>query len=258
MFGKYLNQYPFGRGLYVPPGWAQWQAAYSDGPQWQMYPAVPLEAQRQRRLPLVPDGAGGLPGQRPRQSPEQLGDRPRPPAQTALLRDVHADGHALPVAGQPDPRRDAGQRPGDPEPQLQRSRRPTSRPTCVPSPRRTSRPWTDGDRRKEWEAAASIDDAIRRLGHRPAGNAVSLQQHGHDLHDRQRPYSFGEHRWQTKRCEFNECSRTPMLIRYPDAPRAARHHAPAVQRRHRGHDRRHSPAPPFLPRSGGTAGASRR
>ena len=27
--------------------------------------------------------------------------------------------------------------------------------------------------------------------------------------------AFGEHRWQNKRCEFNECSRTPMLVRYP-------------------------------------------
>jgi arylsulfatase A-like enzyme len=28
-------------------------------------------------------------------------------------------------------------------------------------------------------------------------------------------YAFGSHRWERKRCEFNECGQTPMLIRYP-------------------------------------------
>jgi arylsulfatase A-like enzyme len=28
-------------------------------------------------------------------------------------------------------------------------------------------------------------------------------------------YAFGSHRWESKRCEFNECGQTPILIRYP-------------------------------------------
>jgi arylsulfatase A-like enzyme len=30
-------------------------------------------------------------------------------------------------------------------------------------------------------------------------------------------YSFGEHRWIGKRCAYDECTRTPFYVRYPDA-----------------------------------------
>jgi arylsulfatase A-like enzyme len=74
----------------------------------------------------------------------------------------------------------------------------------------------DSARRLQWEGAASIDDAIRRLDTvlRTIGEfdntvLIFMTDNG---------YSFGEHRWLAKRCEFNECSRTPMLIRYPGLP----------------------------------------
>jgi arylsulfatase A-like enzyme len=68
-------------------------------------------------------------------------------------------------------------------------------------------------RRKQWEGAASVDDAIRRLD--SALRATGEFQNTVMIFMTDNGYSFGEHRWQTKRCEFNECSRTPMLVRYP-------------------------------------------
>ena len=77
-------------------------------------------------------------------------------------------------------------------------------------------PAMDQARRKEWEGAASVDDAIRRLD--AALQATGEFQNTIMIFMTDNGYSFGEHRWQTKRCEFNECSRTPMLIRYPTLP----------------------------------------
>lgn len=71
----------------------------------------------------------------------------------------------------------------------------------------------ENQRRKEWAGAVSIDDEILQIDNalRAAGvfhNTVMIFMSDNG-------YSFGEHRWTTKRCEYDECSRTPLLVRYP-------------------------------------------
>lgn len=80
----------------------------------------------------------------------------------------------------------------------------------------------DTHRRREWDAAISIDDTLRRLDGslRSAGVydktvVIFMTDNG---------YSFGEHRWVTKRCAYEECIRTPLLVRYPGQAAAADRH----------------------------------
>lgn len=77
-------------------------------------------------------------------------------------------------------------------------------------------------RRKEWAAAVSVDDEIVRLDNalRATGRynstvLILMTDNG---------FSFGEHRWTNKRCEYEECSHTPLLIRYPGQAGGADRH----------------------------------
>ena len=80
----------------------------------------------------------------------------------------------------------------------------------------------DKSRRRMWDASLSVDDAIARMdqtlkatGQYDKTVLVVTSDNG---------YSFGDHRWQRKRCEYNECLRVPLLVRYPgQGPRTDRH-----------------------------------
>jgi arylsulfatase A-like enzyme len=215
LFGKYLNQYPFGRGLYVPPGWSQWQAAYNAGPNWGIYnqyhwklnangrsqtylnaprdymPTVLTNrliswinskaSSRQRFFAMYTPTATHGPW---RASPTRQG--------TMADERVTAPPNFNAVA--------------DDQPTYLQLQPPLDEATMA------------AERRREWEAAASVDDTIRRIDTalRRAGvfdNTVLIFMTDNG-------YAFGSHRWERKRCEFNECGQTPMLIRYPGlAPR---------------------------------------
>lgn len=87
------------------------------------------------------------------------------------------------------------------------------KPQYIRSQPLRSRSMYENNRRKEWAAAVSVDDAVRRIDGALAANGlldrtvlIFMTDNG---------YAFGEHRWPTKRCQYNECSRTPLLVRYP-------------------------------------------
>lgn len=72
----------------------------------------------------------------------------------------------------------------------------------------------DADRRLEMAAARTVDDGIAQLD-------ASLKSAG--VYDNtivifmtDNGYALGEHRWLTKRCAYDECLRTPLLVRYPE------------------------------------------
>ena len=69
------------------------------------------------------------------------------------------------------------------------------------------------EQRKTYAAALSVDDAIARLDARLAADGllsstvvVLATDNG---------YSFGSHDWVTKRCPYEECLQTPLMVRYP-------------------------------------------
>lgn len=74
---------------------------------------------------------------------------------------------------------------------------------------------TDANRLNSWRTLRSVDDDIRKL-------MAVLKQTGKlnntvIIFMTDNGYSWGSHRWMTKQCEWEECIRTPMMIRYPRA-----------------------------------------
>ncbi len=218
LFGKYLNQYPFGRGLYVPPGWTEWQAAYSDGPQWQMYPQYhwKLNANGTSRsfLSAPADYQVNVLGNRMNTWVRSRAATGQPFFAMFTPTATHYPWRASPTR--------AGTMTNAPV-----TRSPSfniaasDQPAYLRAQPASNGPAMDTARRKQWEGAASVDDAIRRLD--STLQAAGVFENTITIFMTDNGYSFGEHRWQTKRCEFNECSRTPMLIRYPGL--AGRHDA---------------------------------
>jgi arylsulfatase A-like enzyme len=218
LFGKYLNQYPFFRGNYVPPGWNDWQVAYAAGPQWQIYP--------QYHWKLNSNGVSS--------------DHLYAPADyqvTVLANKMKAFINAKASAHQPffaefTPSATHAPWKASPTREGTLSTAPVRRnpnfnyaaanqPAYIRMQPALDGSKEDNERRKEWEGAASVDDAIRSIDNtlKTAGvfnNTVEIFMTDNG-------YSFGDHRWERKRCEYNECGRTPLLVRYPGL--AARHDA---------------------------------
>jgi N-acetylglucosamine-6-sulfatase len=210
LFGKYLNQYPFGRGNYIPAGWSDWQVAYSDGPQWQLYP--------QYHWKLNSNGT----------SVSYL-NAPQDYQVSVLTTKMTNFISAKAAAGQPffaeftpsathspwqaSPSR-AGTMANAPV-----TRNPNFNYVAANQPAylKAQTPWDgptmDAERRKEWEGAASVDDAVRQID--TALRAAGVFDNTIMIFMTDNGYAFGNHRWERKRCEFNECGQTPLYVRYP-------------------------------------------
>jgi arylsulfatase A-like enzyme len=216
LFGKYLNQYPFGRGNYVPPGWNDWQVPYAAGRQWQIYP--------QYHWKLNSNGVSS--------------DHLYAPADyqvTVLANKMKAFIKAKALAHQPFfaeftpssthyPWKASPSREGTLSTARVR-RNPNfnyaaaNQPAYIRMQPSLNGSTEDSDRRKEWEGAASIDDAVKGIDN--TLKTYGVYNHTVEIFMTDNGYSFGDHRWERKRCEYNECGRTPLLVRYPGL--SARH-----------------------------------
>lgn len=206
LFGKYLNDYPFGRGTpYVPPGWTDWQAVYQGV--YKQYDYSLSDNGRRVQFGHAPgDYAVDVLADR---AADFIGANAASPfflyfAPTA----THFPWHAGPGRSGMFARVQVPEPPSFNEPDV------SDKPRYIRDQPLRSRTTYENNRRKEWAAAVSVDDAVRRID-------GALAAHG--LLDRtvlifmtDNGYAFGEHRWPTKRCEYNECSHTPLLVRYPD------------------------------------------
>jgi N-acetylglucosamine-6-sulfatase len=70
----------------------------------------------------------------------------------------------------------------------------------------------DGAHRLEWDTVLALDDAVRAIDNRvqtlglmPDTIIVFMTDNG---------YAFGEHRYVGKACAYEECSRTPLLVKF--------------------------------------------
>ena len=66
--------------------------------------------------------------------------------------------------------------------------------------------------RREWETLLAVDEAVSRIvgtleAHRLMKNTVIVYMSDNG-------YAYGEHRWVGKVCAYEECARTPLLVKY--------------------------------------------
>jgi arylsulfatase A-like enzyme len=71
----------------------------------------------------------------------------------------------------------------------------------------------DTRRRKEWDAALSVDDAVAALDRQLVASGVA--QNTVMIFMTDNGYALGEHRWYGKTCQYRVCTHTPLLVRYP-------------------------------------------
>jgi arylsulfatase A-like enzyme len=209
LFGKYLNRYPFGAAPYVPPGWDRWAGkiqgsgatvyydydvsdqgypvAYDRGPadySTDVFARMAVDfvrtapADRPFFLMLAPSGPHSPWTPAPRDRGSWTGPVPAPPSVGERdVSDKPAWVRALPPLGPP------------------------------------ARAGLREDHRLQYETLGAVDAAVRSVVEalRTRGDLantiiVYLSDNG---------YSYGEHRWVTKSCPYEECIRTPFVVRVP-------------------------------------------
>jgi N-acetylglucosamine-6-sulfatase len=212
MIGKYLNQYPWSRGPYVPPGWDRFVAKRNTAKRTTYYGYGFVDQGVPMRVADAPSTY----------ATDFFGDRAvdfirtAPEGRPFFLYYAPSAPHPpwTPAPG------DAGTFAGlaMPSPPNLRERGLDDKPAWVrnlPAPTRASLARLADERRRERETLLDLDEAVRRivdaLRTRSALDdtvIVFLTDNG---------YSFGEHRIVGKRCPYEECVRTPLAVRMPGA-----------------------------------------
>lgn len=212
LYGKYLNGYPsvFGKGdTYVPPGWSDWRAVF--GP----------NALSQYNYSLNENGViktyGGT-------TADYLVDVLRrrvvdfirtTPSNQPLFAYVTPTSTHEPWRPAP---RHASLFKGLTMPRYPNSNEAdvSDKPAWVRALPRLDMTVQDNHRRRAWRAAQAVDDAVREID--AALAAAGRLDETVLIFTTDNGYSFGSHRWDIKRCEYEECHHVPLLIRYPGRP----------------------------------------
>ncbi len=212
LVGKYLNGYPFGRAPFIPTGWDRWWAK-AQGPASTLYYGYTLIEQGSPSrfgneegdyaTDVLADRAVEFIREAPLDEPYFLWFAPTAPHPPWVSAPRHEGDLAdLPIT------------PGPSVGELDVTDKPAwvrALPPLDPSQRAS----LVQAHRRSFEALLAVDDAVRAivtaLGERgDLGRTliVFVSDNG---------YSFGEHRWIAKRCPYEECTRVPLLVRYPTA-----------------------------------------
>jgi len=210
LIGKYLNEYPWTRGPYIPRGWDRWVAKRNTdkGTTYESYDLI------DQGVPLfVGDYPGGY-------ATDRLGEyaldflRAQPSDRPYFLYFAPSAPHAPWIPSLRDRGSFADVRvPTAP-------RRAMNSVSGAPPWVRDLSPIDDRFevqlerwRRRESETLRSLDDTIRRIveevrarGELRRTVIVFMTDNG---------WSFGQHRWVGKRCQYDPCIRTPFAIRSP-------------------------------------------
>ncbi len=203
LFGKYLNNYPFGRGAgYIPPGWDRWSAFVPDAEYYD--------------YDLNQDG-----------TIRHYGDGPRDYSTDVLADQV--DEFIATDSAQPFFAVYTPYGPHAPRTPAPRDRHAFAH-TKVKLPANFNRVATDAPRwwrqrpkldaddqreatRGQWRALQSVDDAVGRFlktlereGEADNTLVIYLSDNG---------YSLGSHRNPWKDCAYEECIHLPLMVRWP-------------------------------------------
>ena len=203
--GKYLNQYPFGRTPFAPPGWGRF-AAFTDDPNYYNYTLWDSSTGVKKKYgQTAADYSTDVLATKATQfiantspSPFFLFFAPYSPHRPFTPAPRHAtkfNGAAVTQA------------PNFNEDDV------SDKPEFIRRQTKKSLADMEEQRRGEWRLLQATDDAVKAIFNALSSKGVLnntvvvfMSDHG---------YSFGEHRWETKRCEYEECVHIPMLVRYP-------------------------------------------
>jgi arylsulfatase A-like enzyme len=70
----------------------------------------------------------------------------------------------------------------------------------------------DDARRKEWDTLLSFDRAVRQIV--TLVNTLKLTGNTVIIYMTDNGFAYGEHRWTDKVCAYDECTRTPLIVKY--------------------------------------------
>jgi N-acetylglucosamine-6-sulfatase len=212
LIGKYVNGYPYGVGRYVPPGWDRWLAK-EQGRQETAYYRYTLidqgfsvyhgDGPANYSTTVLQSAADSFIASAPTDRPfflELATSAPHRPF-TPAPQDLGAYG-SMSLRGPPS----LGERDVSDKPAWVQT---------LPPLGYSGRAAVDAMRRESFESLLSVDrlvaSVIGALRDRGAlENTVVLYMTDNG-------FSFGEHRWVGKTCEYEECIRTPFVVRFPSA-----------------------------------------
>jgi arylsulfatase A-like enzyme len=205
LVGKYLNEYPWGRGNYVPPGWTYWAAFKKTG--YYDY-NLNLNGVTEPHAAQPADYSTDVLGTKAEgfvssaTEPFFLWFAPNAPHAPATPAPRHVGTYSgFPIERAPN----------------FNEQDVSDKPTWFRAlPLLGNGFGQDSNRRKELESLQAVDESVGRLfdalaarGALDRTTVVFMSDNG---------FSFGAHRWVGKRCAYEDCVRTPLLVRYPPNP----------------------------------------
>ncbi|HEY7874492.1 MAG TPA: sulfatase [Actinomycetota bacterium] len=215
LIGKYLNEYPFGRGeTYIPPGWDYWNAVLDSGNEADYY-----------RYSMSDNGTVRTYGSEPQdyQTDVLTSDavdfiESGPPIRPFFLMVSYRAPHRAADGGAaiPAPRHEGAYEDlGFELPPSFNEANVADKPRWVRKlPERNAGSQIRAYR-AEAESMLAVDESVATLmdtlsDRRALDNTVIVFMTDNG-------YARGEHRWVTKQCPYAPCYQTPLLIRYPGA-----------------------------------------
>ena len=218
LVGKYLNQYPFGRGPYVPTGWDRW-IGKEQGPVTELYYDYTLiqqgvavhygDATDDYATDVLASKAVQFIRSAPIEQPFFLWFAPTAPHPPWVVATRNQGAYAdVPLSLPPSVgETDISDKPAWVQHLLPLG--PAARAGLREAHRRSFETLIAVD-----EAVHELMDALRERGDLDHTVVFFLSDNG---------YSFGEHRWIRKTCPYDECTHVPFLVRYPMADRRVEH-----------------------------------
>jgi arylsulfatase A-like enzyme len=214
LIGKYLNKYPFRRPDYTPPGWDDWHA-FLDHPSYFGYTLIENGAEVDYGKADADYSTDALASKaiqfiQNTDSPFFLYWAPYAPHE--LFTPAHRYAKAYPakstvIVNTPNfNEADVSDKPAWVQ-QL-----PLQDPNDM-----------NNQRLRGWRTLLAVDDAVKGIFDALAAKGVLNNTVVVFMTDN--GLSLGAHRWATKRCVYEECVRTPLLVWYPGA---VAHHVPQL------------------------------
>jgi arylsulfatase A-like enzyme len=208
LVGKYLNHWPFGRELYMPPGWDSF---------------IEMEPSKEAyfNYDLYENGVMKSYGGEPKDyQTNVLADKAVRFLETAkppffLYFTPHAPHKPFTPAPKYEHAYDAT---AIDVPPSTNEADVSDKPKYIRDLGTKAQETLDDNRRSQWEMLLSVDDAMKRMDQVLEARGIASSTVVIFMTDN--GYAFGEHRWRAKRCPYDVCMKTPLYIRYPgQAPR---------------------------------------